>query len=80
MLIKGLILEYYPVIFSASRLGLGESPRLNIASYFEGGTVSNMDDIVDPRAVDSKAKVILPEFHLLGPLFKEVRLAIDRSY
>lgn len=51
-------------IISASKLGKGESPKLNIASLLKGVFRFNPDNLNYLRAALSKVKVILPEVYL----------------
>jgi hypothetical protein len=61
--------DYFLNIISASKLGLGESPKLNIASLLKGVFIFNLDNLNYLRAALSKVKVILLEVYLKDTYF-----------
>lgn len=71
--------DYFLYIISASKLGKGESPTLNIASLLEGVFRVNLDILNYLRAALSKVKVILLEAYLKDAYFMGPSLAKDRT-
>jgi len=63
---KNKVLVHWSYMYTATELGQGESPRLNIASPFEGGIRSTQNDRLDLRAVSSMVKAVLLEVYSLG--------------
>jgi hypothetical protein len=62
-------------MISASKLGKGESPELNIASSLEGVLRINLVILLYPRAALSMVKAILLEVYLIGAHFVGPSLA-----
>lgn len=69
--------DYFFYIISASKLGKGESPKLNIASLLKGVFRFNLDNLNYLRAALSKVKVILLEVYLKDAYFIGPSLAWD---
>lgn len=64
-------------MISASKLGGGESPKLNTASLLEGVIRINLVILIYPRAALSKVKAILLEVYLIGAYLIGPSLARD---
>jgi len=60
------IKDYFLYIITASKLGKGESPELNIASLQEGVNRINLGILELLQAALSMVKVILLEVYLIG--------------
>jgi NADH:ubiquinone oxidoreductase subunit 2 (subunit N) len=58
--------RYYPYISPATELGRGESPKLNLASLFKGGTGGNQSTLIAHRAEFPTNKAILLQPNLPG--------------
>jgi hypothetical protein len=78
---KGIILYVLnylrAYIISASKLGEGESPKLNTASLLKGNIRINLEILKYSRAALSKVKAILLEVYLIGASLIGLSLARD---
>lgn len=74
------IFLHYPIMQTATRLGRGENPKLNVASLWKGEIRSNQDDRLALQAVTSKVKAILLKVYLQGASSVGLQLAWNRLW
>jgi len=72
--------RYYPYISPATELGRGESPKLNLASLFKGGTGGNQSTLIAHRAEFPTNKAILLQPNLPGASTWGLCHFWDRTY
>jgi hypothetical protein len=72
-----IYIYYFLYIISASKLGEGESPKLNTASLLKGNIRINLEILKYSRAALSKVKAILLEVYLIGAYLIGLSLARD---
>ena len=72
------ISKHWPNMFLITKLGGGESPKLNKASSYDEGIKSNQEDWVAPLVKSSMIKTILFEVHLPVVSSHGLQLAWDR--